>query len=391
MRAHGGVFLIRLMYMVTLMPGLEEVASQEISELGGKIIEIRSGHGRILFEGDIDLIPKLNYLARTIERVLALLTVEKFQTLDDIYKIVKSLDFREWIRPDQSFAIRPLRVGEHDFTSIDVGRVAGQAVIDNYLEAKGVRLKVNLNNPDVIIRVDVIFDTVYVGIDTTGDTALHKRGYRIYQHPAPLNPSIAASLIRLAGWKVDERFLDPMCGSGTILIEAAMMGRNIPPGKFRVTNYAFHKILGEDTLKRVMASVQEKRDLLMELYGVEKFRKHIKGALINADKAGVFDTITVIRGDATRLEELFRDPFDVVVVNPPYGLRIARKGIIRDLYFGFLRSLKNLLHERSRVVIITSEDEVLRSAAMKNKYVIRREMRVKYGDLDTTVFLMGIT
>jgi len=370
-----------------LPPGLEEIATNEIEELGGRILEIRKNRGRIFFEGSIDLIPKMNYLSRTLERVMILLTVEKFEKLEDIYHIVRRMDFT-WIKADQSFAIRPLRVGQHDFTSIDVGRVAGQAVIDSYMEAKNVRLKVNLDEPDVIIRVDVIFDEVMVGIDTTGDDGLHKRGYRTYNHPAPLNPVIAANLVKLSGWRSDESLLDPMCGSGTILIEAAMMARNIPQGKNR--NFAFVNIFGEEMLKEVKNSVVENNSMV-ELYGVEKFRKHIEGAIKNAESAGVADTITFLEGDATKLEEAIKDSIDVVVTNPPYGLRIGRKGIIEELYNGFLRSLKNITHDKSRIVIITAEDKIMRDAALSNDYKIVRELNVKYGGLDTVVFLLKKT
>jgi len=382
------VYGIRYRYYATLPPGLEEIAASEIEMLGGKVSEIRGGRGRVFFEGTIDLIPILNYLSRTLERVMILLTVEKFEKLDDIYRIVRRMDFTPWIRAEQSFAIRPLRVGQHDFTSIDVGRVAGQAVIDSYMEAKNVRLRVNLDEPDVIIRVDVIFDEVMVGVDTTGDDGLHKRGYRVYNHPAPLNPAIAASLVKLSGWKGDESLLDPMCGSGTILIEAAMTARNIPPGKNR--DFAFVNVFGEEILEEVRNSVVENKTMV-KLYGVEKFRKHIEGAIKNAESVNVADTITFMEGDATKLEELFRDPLDVVITNPPYGLRIGRKGIIEELYNGFLKSLRNITHDKSRIVIITTEDKIMRDAVLSNDYEIVKELNVKYGGLDTVVFLLKKT
>ena len=371
-------------FYATLSPGLEEIAANEIESLGGKIVEIRRGKGRVFFEGDLKLMAKLNYMARTLERIMILLAVEKFETLDDIYRIVKGLDF-SWIKPDQSFAIRPLRAGEHDFTSLDVGRVAGQAVIDSYLESKGVRLRVNLDEPDVIIRVDVIFDEVYVGIDTTGDESLHRRGYRVYDHPAPLNPTIASSLIMLSEWNPKKSLLDPMCGSGTILIEAAMMGRNIPPQKFRKEKFLFTNIYGEELLEEVKEEAErlERRDLKMMLIGIERFRKHIRGGITNAKTAEVCDTIHFIQADAT---ELCLKYVDIAITNPPYGLRIARKGMIEELYDGFLRSAKDVVGEK--IVIITAEDRILRDKAFRNDYTIDREIWVRYGGLDTKVFVL---
>ncbi|ADB58505.1 tRNA (guanine(6)-N2)-methyltransferase [Archaeoglobus profundus] len=363
----------------TTTPGLEDVSANEIELLGGKVEEVRFGKGRVFLTGDLELVAKLNYLARTLERVMILLRVEKFEKLDDIYRIVKEIDF-SFIKPNQSFAIRPLRVGNHDFTSLDVGRVAGQAVIDSYMESGGVRLKVNLDEPDVIIRVDVINDEVYVGLDTTGDIALHRRGYRVYDHPAPLNPAIASALVMLSGWKCDEILLDPMCGSGTILIESAMMGRNIPPQKLR-DDFQFVKIWGKEILEDVKKYVTES-DVDLNLVGIERFRKHLKGAKINSEVAGVADTIDYVQGDATKL---CLKTADVVVTNPPYGLRIARKGMIEELYEGFLRSAKGIV---DRIVVITAEYRILKEKAEALGYVIEEERLVKYGGLDTKVFVL---
>ncbi len=371
-------------FYATLPPGLEHVSAREVEELGGRITEIRKGRGRIFFEGDLKLMVRLNYMARTLERIMILLAIERFETLDDIYRIVKNLDF-SWIKPNQSFAIRPLRAGEHDFTSLDVGRIAGQAVIDSYMESKGVRLKVDLDEPDVIIRVDVIFDEVYVGIDTTGDESLHRRGYRVYDHPAPLNPTIASSLIMLSGWNPDKSLLDPMCGSGTILIEAAMIGRKIAPQKFRKEKFLFTNIYDKGILEEVKEEAEklEKRDVKMTLIGIERFRKHIRGGITNAKAAGVKDTIDFIQADATMV--CLKD-VDIAITNPPYGLRIARKGVIEDLYDGFLRSTKDVVAER--IVVITAEDKILREKALKNDYEIEKEFWVRYGGLDTKVFVL---
>ena len=364
-------------FYATLSPGLEEVSAKEIEDFGGRITEIRKNRGRVFFEGDLELMAKLNYMARTVERIMILLRVERFESLDDIYRIVKELDFG-WIRPDQSFAIRPLRVGEHDFTSLDVGRVAGQAVIDSYMEAKGVRLRVNLDEPDVIIRVDVIFDEIYVGIDTTGDEALHKRGYRVYDHPAPLNPTIASAMVMLSEWKPEEILVDPMCGSATIPIEAGMMGKNLPP-QMKRREFQFVKIFGYDPLEKVIESVNVvERD--MTLVGVERFRKHLLGARSNCKEAGV--DVHLVQGDATKL---CLKEADVMITNPPYGLRIAKKGVIERLYEGFLRSAKDVT---DRMAVITAEDRIFREKALKLDYVIEREIWVKYGGLDTRIFLL---
>jgi len=352
---------------ITTVQGLEDVSAGEVESLGGRVVEV--GRGRIIVDGDLDLIAKLNYMARTIERVLILLRHDKFETLEDLYRIVRDVDF-SFIKPNQSFAIRSSRYGVHEFTSLDVGKVCGQAVIDSYMEAKGVRLKVNLDDPDVILRVDVINDEVYVGLDTTGDRALHRRGYRVYKHPAPLNPSIASALVILSGWRCDEILVDPMCGSGTILIESAMMCRNIPH-KFR--EFQFERIWD------VSVDVVE-NNVDLYLIGIEKFLKHLRGARLNSEVAGVLDTIEYVRGDATML--CLKD-VDVIVTNPPYGLRVARKGLIENLYRGFLKSAE----VADRIVVITAEYRLFREIALNLGYEVE-ERYVKYGGLDTKVFIL---
>lgn len=358
-----------MLFYATTPQGVEDVAADEIKGYC-KIVEVRKG--RFFFEAPEEFIPKLNSQLRCVERIVALIDRGKFKSLEELYSIIKSHDYRFII--GKSFAVRCNRVGEHDFTSVDVARVAGQAIIDSCLEMCGERLKVNLNEPDVIVRVDVVGDEYFVGIDTTGE-GLHKRWWRVYDHPAHLNTTIACSMIKLSGWRFDESLVDPMCGSGTILIEAAMMGRNISPGKNR--SFAYFKLLGE----KVELSEENRR--MMELKGIEKFKKHVEGAKANAEKANVLDTIKFEVGDALKMEGIY----DCIITNPPYGLRIARKGIIENLYDGLCKAAKRCMHENSRFVVITSEFGLMRFLAEKNGLHIVHERFVQYGGLLTKIFV----
>ncbi len=367
----------------TCAPGLEDVAAKEIEELGGRIT--RLSRGRVYFEGDIKLVATLNYWGRTIERVILLLKEAQANNLDEIYGEVRGLDF-SIIKPHQSFAVRSKRVGVHDFTSIDIARVAGQAVIDSYLASRSVRLRVNLDEPDVIVRVELIDSTLLVGIDTTGDEGLHKRGYRVYQHPAPLNATIAASMVRLSGWKCSEVLVDPMCGSGTILVEAAMMAGNVPPGKFR-DEFAFTRIFGDELLEEVKGYRENLEVSTPTLIGIERFEKHIRGAKQILEFTG-FDFVKLMKGDATRLDEfLDAGGVDVLITNPPYGLRIGKKGIIQDLYSGFLNSASRVLKDGGRIVMITPEKELVRSLAESAGYSVE-ERPISYGGIDAGIFVL---
>ena len=379
-------------YYVTLSPGLEKISKNEIEEFKGKIKEIRENKGRIFFSGDLELIPRINYLSRTIERLNILLYKEEIPniSLDDIYDRVYNIDWTEWIKEHQSFAIRPLRAGEHNFTSIDIGRVAGEALIKSYQRDKNVRLKVNLDEPDVIVRVEVIFDELIVGIDTTGDVALDKRGYRVFNHPAHLNATIASALIYLSNWKDDEVLLDPMCGSGTIPIEGALMKRSIPPGKFREEKYGFKfvDIFGYELLDKIKKGTVENKNIY-KIIGLDKNQKYLDGAKDNAKNAQVLDTIEFIHGDATKLHERFGS-IDVIIANPPYGIRMGSKRAVKKLYNEFLSSAKNIMHGSSRLIVITAEDKLFKEAIAKNNFEVKDEFNVMFGGLMTKVFYLTL-
>lgn len=215
--------------MATTISGLEDVASEEISKLLNT--PVCPDKGRVFFETNLEGIYVANLLSRCLHRLFILLHSGVAQGLKDIYNQVKSLPFTEYIAPNQSFAIRAQRSGEHDFTSLDIASIAGKAVIDGYLEERGVRLRVDLNQPDVEIYVLLRDGELLVGINTTGES-LHKRGYRVYDHPAAIKTTLASGMILLSGWKPEEVFLDPMCGGATIPIEAALMARRVPNNAF---------------------------------------------------------------------------------------------------------------------------------------------------------------
>ncbi|ENN96316.1 RNA methylase [Methanocaldococcus villosus KIN24-T80] len=376
----------------TLSPGLEDIAANELESLGAKILEKREGKGRIFLEGNLELIAKINYFSRTIERLNILLHREVLEdiSLDEIYKRVYEINWEDWIKEEQSFAVRPLRVGEHNFTSIDIGRVAGEAVIKRYLSEKGVRLKVNLDEPDIIVRVELIFNELLVAIDTTGDEGLHKRGYRVYNHPAHLNATIAASLIYLSGWKDEEFLLDPMCGSGTIPIEGALIKRNIPIGKFRERRYGFSfvKIFGHELLDKIKNCYNENYRSY-KIVGMDINSEYLEGAKKNAINANVIDTVKFLNGSAEELDKFFNS-LDVIVTNPPYGIRMGKKRLIGKLYNNFLSSAKNLMHGDSRIVVITAESKLFKDAVIKNNFNIIKHFDVMFGGLLTKVYYIKL-
>jgi tRNA (guanine6-N2)-methyltransferase len=274
----------KLRFFATTVIGLEDVASKEVESLTGARAELDVG--RIAFEGSLEDVYRLNLKASTINKVFIELCRSTFEGLNDIYRLAKSLDYTWILDAQQTFAIRSERIGVHNFTSMDVSRVAGQAVIDSFANATGKRLKVNLDEPDVEIYCLVRNSDFIMGVNTTG-VSLHKRGYRVYSHPAALKPTIASAMLRIGGWTQVKSLIDPMCGGATIPIEAALEASGIPPNHLR-KDFAFLKlkICSQKDFEKVRAEMLAKRKEkgAHAIYAMEKFAKHMQGGIENAKK-----------------------------------------------------------------------------------------------------------
>ncbi|RLG60121.1 class I SAM-dependent RNA methyltransferase, partial [Candidatus Geothermarchaeota archaeon] len=353
------------------------IAAAEIHELLGRRPKI-IGKGRIEWHGHEKDLFIVNYLARSIHRVILLLIDQNFHDLRNIYSIFCSINYSSYISANQTFAVRTKRIGDHSFTSIDVSREVGQAIIDSFMKEKKRRLKVDLENPDVIFRVYVVEDRVMGGIDTTGDESLHRRNYRVYQHPAALKPTIAYCVIRLSGWRPDESLMDPMCGGGTIPIEAALYGRNIPPGRFRKHGYSFKKLKFLDlrTFEEVVKERYE-RESVLKIFGCDISEKHVSGAIKNAKSAGVTKYLRLFVGDACRIPL----NYDRIVVNIPYGIRMGSIRGTRRLYRKFIDNL--LRYEWKKLVVLDGTGNFLLEAKERLKLEDSRE--IMYGSLRTYV------
>jgi len=379
----------KLRFFATTVIGLEDVASKEVESLTGARAELDVG--RIAFEGSLEDVYRLNLKASTINKVFIELCRSTFEGLNDIYRLAKSLDYTWILDAQQTFAIRSERIGVHNFTSMDVSRVAGQAVIDSFANATGKRLKVNLDEPDVEIYCLVRNSDFIMGVNTTG-VSLHKRGYRVYSHPAALKPTIASAMLRIGGWTQVKSLIDPMCGGATIPIEAALEASGIPPNHLR-KDFAFLKlkICSQKDFEKVRAETLAKRKEkgAQAIYAMEKFAKHMQGGIENAKKAGVQEVIKFKIGDATNPRDYPEEKFDLIVVNPPYGLRANPKEGIRKLYESFLKALKAKSPEAT-LIIITAASKRFREAAENAGITIIEDCKIWHGELLTSIFTCKI-
>ncbi|BEP18121.1 tRNA (guanine(6)-N2)-methyltransferase [Pyrofollis japonicus] len=330
----------------TTNPGIEDIAADEISaKLGARIIDIRKGLGRVVATVPRDSIELIETL-RSIHRARILVSRGKVcaeqQCLNGLKKVVTHPDLTKYITPLTSFAIRAERSGLHEYTSLDIARVAGDAVIELVSKAFSERPPVDLDYPSIIVAVDVINEDVLVSIELGGDLSWHRRGYRIYDHPAALKPTLAYAMLVLSGARDGDVILDPMCGGGTVAIEAA---------------YLF-----EDS----------------EIICMDKNPRHIRGAKLNAKAAQVYQRIRFIVGDARKLSS-YIDEADVVVSNPPYGIRLGSPHEVRRVYRDFLQEAVSVV--RKSIALITTEHIVVKEVVSKNRWRIVEDRIVSHGNL----------
>lgn len=332
--------------ILTTNPGIEDIAAEEAeARLRARILETREGHGRVLVEAPEDALEDLGYM-RSIHRAMLLLSRGRLcpekRCLDQLYGLVEESGVEDYIPRTASFAVRANRVGSHEYTSLDIARVVGDAVIRTVEARRGYRPRVDLDYPSIVVHVDVIEDEALVSIELGGELSWHRRGYRVYDHPAALKPTLAYAMIRLSGAVDGDTVLDPMCGGGTVAIEAALLFENSPA------------------------------------VCMDRSPRHIAGARLNASAALVRNRIRFIVGDATRLTEYVREA-DVLVSNPPYGIRLGSPRQVRRVYRGFLREATRVV--RKTITIITPEHEYAKRVLEEQGWRIIHERRVAHGNL----------
>ena len=376
-----------LKFMATTVKGMEDVASRELRSIGG--VHVKQLSERVLFHGGLELVYEVNLNSRTIHKLTLILGEGEAEGLDEIYRFARGLDYEGYIGLDQSFAIRTTRVGRHSYTSIEISSVVGKAVVDFFMELKGSRPRVDLRNPDVEVSVYVRNREVSIGINTTGES-LHRRNYRVYDHPAALRTTLASCMLLWSGWRF-EGLLDPMCGGATIPIEAALMARRFPPGFFR-RSFAFKKlrIHDEELYREVLEdSLERSNRLHYEILGFDVSPKHLHGAQLNTASAGVDDTIKLLMKDSTKPDSYRGLDVKYAVVNPPYGIREYRLKALKKLYQGFLRALSEAL-AGVKLVLITGSPAIFEEAASNVECSIRSVRSVRHGDLLAKVYMVDV-
>jgi putative N6-adenine-specific DNA methylase len=333
--------------------GLEHILANEIKAIGGKNISL--GNRAVFYEGNLEIIYKSNYLLRTALRVLKEIEVFRFKNVDQFYLKGKEIEWLKYFSVDQSFVIHSTVGNSKDFTnSMFASLKAKDAIADYFRQKTGKRPNVDTENPEIVIDLHIHGDSCTVSLDSSGES-LHKRGYRIKQGEAPLNEVLAAGMILLAGWKGECDFLDPMCGSGTLPIEAAMIAHNIPAGKFR-KNFAFENWPDFDQL--LLDSVKqsnEKKVFKYNIYASDISGSNLLNAQTNARRALVFNKIKFKTSDFKDLKTPVSN--GLIIINPPYGERLKERDL-DQLYAMIGERLKHQFAGNSAWILSSSMESL---------------------------------
>src|SRR5690606_6001720 len=302
------------------MFGFEEVLAKELRNLGAGNVE--EGVRSVSFEGDTGFMYKANLCLRTAIKIVKPIHSFSVRDENDLYKKIYQMDWFDYLSTDTTFAI-DATVNSENFThSLYVSQKTKDAIVDKFRDTDGKRPDVDIKFPDVRINIHIQNNQCNVALDSSG-RSLHQRGYRTATNIAPINEVLAAGLLLLSGWEGQCDFLDPMCGSGTLLIEAAMIACNIPANINR-KEFAFEKWHDFDTdlfEKIVDASLKRAREFNFKIIGYDKAPSAVRKANDNVVNANLAEYITIERKNFFDTEK-FTDNHLHIVFNPPYGERL---------------------------------------------------------------------
>lgn len=304
--------------------GLEPVLAKELTQLGAN--EVQIGRRMVSFMGDKEMMYRANFQLHTAIRILKPIKHFKALSADDVYREVQKIDWSEYIGLDKTFAVDSVVFSEEFRHSKFVAYKVKDAIVDQFREKTGKRPNISVANPDIRLNIHIAEDKCTLSLDSSGES-LHRRGYRQESVEAPLNEVLAAGMILMTGWQGETDFIDPMCGSGTLLVEAALIAHNMAPGLFR-KEYAFEKWpdFDSDLFDRIYNDDSSEREYTHHIYGYDVDIKAVNTARLNVRAAGLLNDITVEEADFKN----FTQPKEksIIVTNPPYGERISTPDLL---------------------------------------------------------------
>ncbi|MCH5229260.1 MAG: RNA methyltransferase [Muribaculaceae bacterium] len=339
--------------------GLEDVLRDELIDLGAENVEI--GNRMVSFEGDNSILYKANLCCRTALRILKPIVMFNAANTDELYDYLRDLDWEEFMSAKSTFSVDSTVYGDDFSHSKFVTYRVKDAIVDHFRDKDGERPSIRLEGADIQLNVHIAGDRVTVSLDSSGEP-LYKRGYRVAQTDAPINEVLAAGIILKTGWRGHSDFLDPMCGSGTFLIEAALIAANINPGIYR-ENFAFEKWndFDKDLFEEIYNDDSEEKDFNYKIFGGDIDPEAISVARKNIKSAHVEEMIDL---SCQPLTEWQADTAEgIIITNPPYGERL-RPMNLNNLYREIGSTLKNNF-QGWHAWIIGYQDEQMKEIGLK--------------------------
>lgn len=304
--------------------GLEQVLAQELTQLGANNVQI--GRRVVTFTGNKEIMYRANFQLHTAIRILKPIAHFKAKSADDMYNEVSKIDWSLYIEKGKTFSVDSVVYSDEFTNSRFVTYKVKDAIVDQFRERTGTRPNISVTNPDIRLNIHVAEFDATLSLDSSGES-LHRRGYRQESVEAPLNEVLAAGMILMTGWKGETDFIDPMCGSGTLPIEAALIARNISPGVFR-KEFAFEKWpdFDKDLFDEIYNDESQEREFEHHIYGYDVDMKCVNTAKLNVTAAGLSKDITIAYQDFKD----FKQPEEksIIIMNPPYGERISTPNLL---------------------------------------------------------------
>ncbi|NAY93146.1 class I SAM-dependent RNA methyltransferase [Muricauda sp. JGD-17] len=346
--------------------GFEPILAKELRNLGAA--NVTEGVRNVSFDGDLGFLYKANLCIRTALKVFRPIKTFKIFHERDLYQNMYAIDWTAYFDVDKTFAIDTTMSSDVFKNSMYVSQKGKDALVDKFRDKLKQRPNVNSQHPDIRINIHIFKNTCTVSLDSSGES-LHQRGYRIATNIAPINEVLAAGLLLMSGWDGRTDFLDPMCGSGTFLIEAAMIACNIPANINR-ESFAFMHWKDYDSElheKIVDASLNKTREFHHRIFGYDKAPSAVRKAQENVENASLSEYIHIERKDFFRGEK----PVDGklhMVFNPPYGERLP---IAADDFYKKIGDTLKQHYPETDAWLITSNLEALKSVGLRTSKKIK--------------------
>jgi putative N6-adenine-specific DNA methylase len=368
----------QIQYFATVARGLEAIAAQELERLGA--VEVVPGFAGVHFQGDHALLYRVNLWSRLVFRVLMPLYTVKSASAPQLYHNVYHLDWSDYLAPHQTFAVHCTggnqKLNHTHFTALQIKN----AIVDRQSRTLGKRSDIDPQDPDLLINAHIEGDRCILSLDSSGGS-LHRRGYRPAMGLAPLKETLAAALLEMAQWHPSLPFLDPLCGSGSLPIEAALKSLNIAPGLYR-RQFGFQRwqdfdrALWQELVGEAQASQQA--ELAAPILGNDKNWQVLQQAQVNAAACGLQDRVQWLQADFCELEAMA--DAGIIICNPPYGKRMGDEQELKSLY----KALGDVFKQRFKgwtAYILTGNRELAKHVGLKAS----RRIPVYNGSLPCTL------